>query len=597
MTLKRSDVLITRPCSMDAYRRYRATGLGWGFLPEPDRRGLPPDEEMMRDVDEAHRCGVKFQGRVELDADWMGMIDFDSNFMESTVRDLNDRPAITWWEHTYKGHPSYHYCTNAPGYRHYLMYQLRRIMQTGADWLMIDSAIPTIGALNARYGGCFCRHCMAGFSDYLRANLSEDEIKTWCIGDLETFDYGDYLRERGISDEIYRARILAFPPVIPLAKEYFDFQWREINWLFREFKRCAREFNDKVPMSSNSPYYWAEFMYAIDAHDFYTNEMEYQAPEIEILPTEPIYTFKLADALKRIVAITGVPRAFEPCRINDRPGHIRLWIAQAYAHGHVFMAPEKMWTLRFKGQPDRWYQSKPGDYEDLYHFVRDYPTLFDDYESVESVALIFSNKAVRQYLGDQLGSGHLGGQNRTAPKTELVKACIALSQANLPYRIIVAGDEWIKDDLLEADLSSYRAIVRFEPSHLTAEQEEKLQEARDRLVTWSGAADLLQRAGRDVAVGGGAENITVLPRHQPSAPEAPLIAHLLNSNYDPESDRFATVRDLRLSIAQSMLKRAFSRAAFFAPGKQPVAVDCQGTEADTSILVPELDMWGVLKLE
>ena len=597
MTLKRSDVLITRPCSMDVYRRYRATGLGWGFLPEPDRRGLPPDEEMMRDVDEAHRCGVKFQGRVELDADWMGMIDFDSNFMESTVRDLNDRPAITWWEHTYKGHPSYHYCTNAPGYRHYLMYQLRRIMQAGADWLMIDSAIPTIGALNARYGGCFCRHCMAGFSDYLRANLSEDEIMTWRIGDLETFDYGDYLRERGISDEMYRARILAFPPVIPLAKEYFDFQWREINWLFREFKRYAREFSDKVPMSSNSPYYWAEFMYAVDAHDFYTNEMEYQAPEIEILPTEPIYTFKLADALKRIVAITGVPRAFEPCRINDRPGHIRLWIAQAYAHGHVFMAPEKMWTLRFKGQPDRWYQSKPGDYEDLYHFVRDYPALFDDYESVESVALIFSNKAVRQYLGDQLGSGHLGGQNRSAPKTELVKACIALSQANLPYRIIVAGDEWIKDDLLEADLSSYRAIVRFEPSHLTAEQEAKLQEARDRLVTWSGAADLLQRAGRDVVVGGGAENITVLPRHQPSAPEAPLIAHLLNSNYDPESDRFATVRDLRLSIAQSMLKRSFSRAAFFAPGKQPVAVDCQGTDADTSILVPELDMWGVLKLE
>ncbi|MCY4070138.1 MAG: hypothetical protein OXG60_02445 [Chloroflexi bacterium] len=596
MTLKRSDVLITRPCGMEVYRRYRATGLGWGFLPEPDRRGLPPDEEMMRDVDEAHRCGVKFQGRVELDADWMGMIDFDSNFMESTVRDLNDRPAITWWEHTYKGHPSYHYCTNAPGYRHYLMYQLRRVMQAGTDWLMIDSAIPTIGALNARYGGCFCRHCMAGFRDYLRASLSEEEIMSGGIGDLETFDYGDYLRERGITDEKYRARILAFPPVIPLAKEYFDFQWKEINGLFREFKRYAREFDDTVPMSSNSPYYWAEFMYAVDAHDFYTNEMQYQAPEIEILPTEPIYTFKLADALKRIVAITGVPRAFEPCRINDRPGHIRLWIAQAYAHGHVFMAPEKMWTLRFRGEPDRWYHSKPGDYEDLYHFVRDYPALFDDYESAASVALVFSNKAVRQFLGDQLSSGHLGGQNRSAPRTDLVKACIALSGANLPYRIIVAGDEWIKDDLLEADLSSYRAVVRFEPSHLTEEQEAKLQEARERLATWSGAPDLLAKAGHDIGVTG-AENITVLPRHQPRAQDAPLVVHLLNSNYDPKSDRFETVHNLRLTIAQSMLQRSFSSAALFAPGKEPVALDCQGTDDGSSIILPELGMWGVLKLE
>ena len=416
------------------------------------------------------------------------------------------------------------------------------------------------------------------------------------IDDLDTFDYGDYLRERGITDETYRARILAFPPVIPLAQAYFDFQWEEINGLFREFKRYAGEFVDNAPMSSNSPYYWAEFMYAVDAHDFYTNEMEYQAPDIEILPTEPIYTFKLADALKRIVAITGVPRAFEPCRINDRPGHIRLWIAQAYAHGHVFMAPEKMWTLRFRGQPDRWYHSKPGDYEELYHFVRDYPALFDDYESVASVALVFSNKAVRQFLGDQLSSGHLGGQNRSAPKTDLAKACIALSQANLPYRIIVAGDEWIKDDLLEADLSSYRAVVRFEPSHLSAEQEAKLKSARDRLVTWSGAPDLLAKVGHDIGVIG-AENITVLPRHQPGAQDAPLIVHLLNSNYDPDGDRFETVRDLRLSIAQSMLKRSFSSAAFYAPGKEPMVVDCQGTDDETSIIVPELGMWGILKLE
>ena len=106
MVLKRSDVLITRPCSMEDYRRYRATALAWGFLPEPDRLGLPPDEEMMRDVDEAHRCQAKFQGRVELDADWMGMIDYDSNFMESTVHDLNNQLAVTWWTHRYKGHPS-----------------------------------------------------------------------------------------------------------------------------------------------------------------------------------------------------------------------------------------------------------------------------------------------------------------------------------------------------------------------------------------------------------------------------------------------------------------------------------------------------------
>ena len=596
MSLKRSDVVITRPCGMDVYRRYRATGLGWGFLPEPDRRGLPPDEEMMRDVDEAHRCDVKFQGRVELDADWMGMIDFDSNFMESTVRDLNNKPAVTWWVHSYKGHPSYHFCTNAPGYRHYLMYQLRRVMEAGTDWLMIDSAIPTIGALNARYGGCFCQHCMTGFRNYLDANLSETDRENWQIDSLESFNYRDFLLSRGITDERYRAEILAFPPVIPLAKEFFDYQWTEVNTLFREFKRYAQDFGEDVPMSSNSPFYWAEFIYAVDAHDFYTNEMQYQAPEDEILPTEPIYTFKLADALDRLLAITGVPSAFESCRINDRPGHIRLWIAQAYAHGHVFMAPDKMWTHRFAGEPDRWYTSKPGDYESLYHFIRDYPELCDGYESVAVVALVFSNKAVRQYLGDRLSSGHHGGQNRKAPKTDLAQACIALSHANVPFRFIVAGDDWVDDALLDADLSSYRAVVRFEPSHLTEEQEAKLQTAGERLVTWAGISDLLERVGIDIDVNG-AENLSVLLRYRPDEADGPVICHLLNSNYDLQSDRFTPLNNVEVVIAKDLLGRSFSRAMLYAPGQDPETIDCRESVAATVLTVPKIDMWAIIKLE
>lgn len=595
MTLKRSDVLITRPCSINDYLRYRATGLAWGFLPEPDRRGLPPDEQMMRDVEEAHRCGAKFQGRVELDADWMGMIDFDSNFMESTVRDLNDKPAVTWWEHTYKGHPSYHYCTNAPGYQHYLMYQLRRVMQAGTDWLMIDSAIPTVGALNARYGGCFCQHCLAGFRKYLQLNLTDEERKSIGISDLSAFDYRDFLISRGVTDEQYRAHILAFPPVIPLAAHYFDYQWQEINKLFREFKSRAQDFGDNVPMSSNSPFYWAEFMYAVDAHDFYTNEMDYQPPEIEVLPTEPIYTFKLADALNRLVAITGVPSAFESYRVNDRPGHIRLWIAQAYAHGHVFMVPDKMWTHRFRGEADRWYHSQVGDYEAIYHFIRDYPELFDKYQSAATVALVFSNKAVRQYLGDRLTSGHLGGQNRRAPKTDLVNACIALSAANIPYCIIVAGDEWIADDLLAADLSGYRYLVRFEPSYLTDAQEDKLATTGDRLLSFESVAALVETAAGDINIGD-AENITVLPRYLPDAPNAPVTCHLLNNTYDAKNDEFTKLGDVELTLSESLFGRRFSSATLYAYDREPSAVACSLAANGNLLSIPELGMWGILKL-
>ncbi|MXX51215.1 MAG: hypothetical protein F4Z39_09345 [Chloroflexi bacterium] len=595
MTLKRSDVLITRPCSMEVYRRYRATGLGWGFLPEPDRRGLPPDEEMMRDVDEAHRCGVKFQGRVELDADWMGMIDFDSNFMESTVRDLDNRPAITWWTHTYKGHPAYHYCTNAPGYRHYLFYQLQRVMSAGTDWLMIDSAIPTIGTLNARYGGCFCQHCMVRFREFLRETMSPGQLQLAGIQGIDCFDYGEVLRMRGITDQRYRAEILAFPPTLPLANAYFDFQWREVNTLFRAFKRVAQTYGEHVPMSSNSPFFWAEFMYAVDAHDFYTTEMQYKPPEDEILPSEPIYTFKLADALDKLIAITGVPSAFEPYRLQPRPGHICLWIAQAYAHGHVFMVPDKMWTLRSPGEADRWYYADTHDYTELYHFVREYPQLFDDYEALAPVALVFSNNAVRQYLSERLNQEHLGGQNRSAPQTQLVEACLSLSRANIPFRLLVAGDDWVADRLLNADLTAYRAIVRFKQTGLNARQEEKLRSAGEKLLTYSEPEDLLSQLDTDIEITG-AVNISALPRYKPGDKGATIVCHLLNANYDFDTDKYKPARDFDLRLESRLLNRTFTNAWLYAPGVEARKIACRADSQATIITVPELEMWAIVQL-
>ena len=88
--------------------------------------------------------------------------------------------------------------------------------------------------------------------------------KPGTIDDLESFSYRDFLLAHGFTDERYRSNILAFPPVIPIAKEYFGYQWREVNALFREFKRYAQELKPDVPMSSNSPFYWAEFMYAVE---------------------------------------------------------------------------------------------------------------------------------------------------------------------------------------------------------------------------------------------------------------------------------------------------------------------------------------------
>ena len=166
----------------------------------------------------------------------------------------------------------------------------------------------------------------------------------------------------------------------------------------------------------------------------------------------------------------------------------------------------------------------------------------------------------------------------------------------MPYCIIVAGDEWVDDRLLSEDLSRFRAVVRFEPSHLSAEQEAKLAGAGGRLVTWSTAECLIESLGQDIEVAG-TPNVSVLPRFQPENARSPLICHLLNSNYDPQTDHYQLQSSVRLTIGAGLLGRVYTLATLYAPGRAPVAVDCRASESATAVAIPGFGMWAILKLE
>ncbi|WDR04801.1 hypothetical protein PSQ90_10800 [Devosia rhodophyticola] len=328
-------------------------------------------------------------------------------------------------------------------------------------------------------------------------------------------------------------------------------------------------------------------MYAVDQHDFYTNEMKYLGNKDEVFPRDVIHTYKLADAIERLLAITAVPQDFEPARLDDRIAKIRLWIAQAYAFGHVFMVPTKMWSIRITNEADHWYHSKVGDYEDLYHFVRDYSQLFDGYEAVAKVALIFSNGVSRKYSKEQF--------QRSAPATAIVDATAALTHANIPHRYIVAGDDWIKDSLLSEDLTNLDAVVCFDKEYLNDAQTRKLDEIGTKLITWTNAEQLLSTITPSISVHG-ADNIVVQARENKDDASAPLILHLVNFNLDHDDDAFTVQNDVDIALGRSLTGRAFTSARFYAPGVEPVALQINSQGEETVIRVPHLSMWGILTL-
>lgn len=101
--------------------------------------------------------------------------------------------------------------------------------------------------------GCFCRECMAKFRTYLKEHkvaLPQD------AGDIDNFDYREYLLKKGYTDE----NLLAFNGndrwKIPLYRNFYDMQMASIEWVVREVSQHAKAYckkvrNEEFPVTAN----------------------------------------------------------------------------------------------------------------------------------------------------------------------------------------------------------------------------------------------------------------------------------------------------------------------------------------------------------
>ncbi|HJN14544.1 MAG TPA: hypothetical protein QGH10_03585 [Armatimonadota bacterium] len=569
--IKRSDVVFPYTASADTYRHYGATVVAWGFHPF-NVTGEERARQWRQMADAARGVGARYQARVELDAGWKGMIDYDPDFIESACRSLAGE-ALTYrsWEGLeYKGHLPYQFCTNSPSLRAYLKLQVQEAMAVEPDMLHIDAIAAS--HMTQWRGGCFCRWCVDGFRAFLHTPEHADALRQAGIDDLEAFDYGALLRGRGLTVDDYRAQLTRWPPTLPLAQEYLTFHHLSARKMLDELRVEAERLAGRpIPISTSTQLREARDWWSYPVADHFTIEASFQAAERKV-PTLPIFRYRLADALDRRIMSTGVPQwDLTLVRDENRPGLVRTWIAQAYAFGHHFMAPHSMWCGA--GEKTR-YESKPGDCDDLYRFVSAYRELFDGYEPVAHVGVLYSNGAFRRW------------------RREVREAGVTLTQENVPWRFVVAGDEWMPRKLAAADLEGLQALVVADPTFLDPEQQAVVDAFGDGVVNWADRERLEALVPREISVRG-ADGVMVLPRANP--PGAPVL-HLLNTTYLPDSDSMRAKRSFTLAVADRLFDAETSRATLIAPGSEPTELTARRVDGGAEIDIPVLDLWAVLRL-
>jgi hypothetical protein len=596
--LKHSDVVFMGAREKAIYEVYGATVVSWGGMAwNDDAKSI---SSFRKRVEDAHDLGMQYSSGVAFRTAFARMIDFDSQWRDSLCLNIEGKPiTIPWlWDHKHKdGHPAYWFCTNAPGYQAYLKWQVKMAMTVNVEGLHIDDYNGTAGT--EWHGCCFCKHCMKAFTEYLKKNVSAERLQSCGIASLDGFDYGEFLKSKGIATVGQFRRILNSPA--HLGPDYVRFQYFASAGFVEEARKYGEQLvGHTLLLSVNSSASDPKSLVIAPYLSYFCGEVNHGAERTPWGPQanhdlEPVWTFKLADAVGVPQACTGSGRNWAYIDANKKPGLVRRWIAQDYAFGHCLMAPHRQWAFT-KEKGTHWYQSQPEDYAHVYRFIRRNSDLFDDYEAVGLVGLLYSNAGARKSIADAR------------------EACLWLAKNSIPFEMVLAGDEWLDATLTPQTLNKYRALIVAEPTLLEGVQKQAVDTIAQagKVLAWDAKqgideAALSRLLPKSIRFEGN-DNLIGVARVKPAHPKAPVVLHLLNRNYDEAADATTKVKNIKVTLDKNLFGgRSFAKATLHAPppaldpqnpgASEPLALRVEPTDHGTVISVPELDYWAIVKLE
>ena len=563
--LRRSDVVFMYD-DPKQYEAYGCTALGWAGSADPKR------------VEAAHAKGVRlFSSSVGFLTEWSGMIDYSpEDFLDAACRNFEGKPfVVPWlWDHKHKGQPAWWWCTNSPLYRKYLESRIARMMKAPLDGLHIDDYRGTSGAVTWLSAG-FCRHCTAGFREYLQQNVPKEKLAALGISDLTKFDYRQFLLDRGVTPERYRKERAR----LPLAAEFLDFQVKADNAFVAQYRKRAEELRGQpLALCVNSNITDPHALMIAPQLTFFGCEVGHDAAARKV-PLTPVYAYKLADGVGRPVASTASGQDWAYVAENKLPGLVRPWIALSYAMGHHFMAPHRQWCYTEK-KGTHWYTGPAEEYAYMYQFVRQNARLLDRYEAVAPVAVVYDNAARRR------------GQADIRP------ICVALADKNVPFTVVAAGDDWLDYRLDAQKLAGFKAVILAGEFAGDEAQRKVIDQVRaaGRLMRWPDAKRLDELAPSPITIEGSSD-VLVVPRAVPGDAAAPVVVHLLNRRYDGQKDTMIPQENFTVRLRHDLLAgRKFTKAVLHAPKTQARTLDITGDGQYTIVKVPRLGLWAMVEL-
>lgn len=489
--------------------------------------------------------------------------------MEAVCRDLDGKPLqVPWlWDMKHKGNPSYWFCFNNPQFQKYLLDQAERACLAPIDGLHIDDYSGT-SACSDYNGGCFCPYCIEGFRGYLKEHFSEKQWKEWGIDNIDAYDYGKYLKAKGFSADDYRRH----KEGDPLRRIFQDYQNEQMKKRITAVYEHAEKLRGvplvrSVNSSANSP----RTIIPSPIIDYFCGEIDHAASSKRV-PSDPIFIYRMVETLGDRQSATASGQDWAWIKVNEKPGLVRAWIAQAYAYGSVFMAPHNQWCYT-QELGTHWWHGKTEDFAFVYRFIRKNAALLDDYATLANLAILCADTDFHP----------------------MEKAAVALAEANIPFDLLYTP---------EADRApaNFNAARQYKTALVSEEAKNKvdwLKKENLSLLEWKDGNPLPAEVAQLIKVEG-SQKVRVSLRYNPKQPDAPIVCHLLNQDYQFETDAVSPAK-ITVRIAKSLLQKAgktnLQQAVLHEPNQENRNAAIQTGDTDISFSVENLGLWAIGELK
>ncbi|MEE9190602.1 MAG: hypothetical protein V3U16_07520 [Candidatus Neomarinimicrobiota bacterium] len=574
--LKRSNIALMPaiPDDINTYRPLHPSVVAWGI----DSLGSLDNPQRLKNLSRDYNAlGIKLQAcNVWLLTASARVLYRKPEYQNAVCVDIaGGRIVPPWQDYTFRGVKNYWCCTNHPLFQKQLIKRAQVGIASGANMLHLDDHLGTAAAAG-QAGGCFCEFCMTGFNDWLESNFSRGELLKKGIFSIRNFNYHEVVREANFSTLAEYKKGFS-QKKIPLQNEFITFQQDAVGEFIKYLgKIAARIAKHPIPVGINavnlSPFTLVNSHYA----DYFANEVTHYDQE----DTIPPMVYLLGTALDKPVFSTGQGHCWIKVQRYNDVTRVRQWIATAYAFGHYFLYAYKQWGFS-KETGTQWHRTPLSTYEPLCRFITENADMFDDYEPVVQVGVLYNNSACRN------------------DHWEVREVCRALHYANIPCGLAVAGDKWLRHQLSQKELEQFELVVIPKHSNPMGKQTAVLEQWKkhNEVMAWSNTDEVRSYLRPLVSLKNG-DKVWTLPRRIPGQPGAPVVIHLLNRDYNAQKDTMRVKSSIELSLSRTLTdNRPVKIVTLFTPDTKPKILDVRHGRDDIIVTIPILDLWAILKIE